>query len=54
MKGKLRRTGIIMVVGSMTLGLNDETEKTAGAHFEEVSVFGLEREGKYGFGVGDL
>jgi hypothetical protein len=43
-----------MAVGSMTLGLNDETEKTAGTHFEEASVFRLEREGKYGVGVGDL
>ena len=53
-EGKIRRTGIIMVVGSVPLSLNDETEKTAGAHFEEVFVFGLGWEEKYGFDVGDL
>jgi hypothetical protein len=40
-EGKLRRTGIIMIVGTVTLSLNDETKKTAGAHSEEVFVLDI-------------
>jgi hypothetical protein len=35
-----------MVVGSVTLSMNDEAEKTAGAHFEAVFVIVLLREVK--------
>jgi hypothetical protein len=43
-----------MVIGSMMLTLNDETEKTVGAHLEGVFVLGLCQEGKDRLRMGGL